>query len=548
MGLSLSAEQKDLLSIFNIQQQYIIPSYQRAYSWEYDECYQLYSDIMEAFNTKQDYFIGNLVIAKSNEDKSKLEVIDGQQRLTTLLIFFKVLHTFIPDFDILKECFTKKDIYTKKEIFRIESHVFEVLDKNDFEEIFTYSIDNFESKLGVFKDKNGNFQIKNFKNRFERNALFFYNWVKYYQKQGGNLEDFIKFLLESTYLLPIELSGNTFEEASNKALKIFETLNNRGKSLDDADIFKGKLYEKAKKNNDVASFIEQWKELRESCEYLGIKIDDVFRYYSHVIRGREGKTSSEINIRDFFTKMEYSPFETKNYNEILDELFKIIQAVEFIMQEKSKPTELAKWLQLVEIYTNQYPKIALIVYLFLNTNGNDKNNEKALIDFLKKLIRFAYYAGSTSTIKFQIFNIIRDISIGKEVDSYIKSDVREEYFEYLGLLKNGYALLAFYLAQDKALEFFHIDRLINYRDEKYLYFDWTNLNIARAMNKLGNFIILDINKKNLSFDKKADYYQTSKIEEVQSLSKQLKDLTYADFEERDKKLRGILVRFFQGEL
>ena len=62
--------------------------------------------------------------------------------------------------------------------------------------------------------------------------------------------------------------------------------------------------------------------------------------------------------------MEYSPFETKNYNEVLEELSKVMSVLEFINREKVKKTELAKWLQLIEIYTNQYPKMALVVYLF----------------------------------------------------------------------------------------------------------------------------------------------------------------------------------------
>ncbi|MCG3692092.1 DUF262 domain-containing protein [Aliarcobacter butzleri] len=543
MGLSLSAEQKDLLSIFNIQQQYIIPSYQRAYSWEYDECYQLYSDIMEAFKEKQDYFIGNLVIAKSNEDKTKLEVIDGQQRLSTLLILLKVLHEFTPNLDILKDCFTKKDIYTKEEVIRIKSEVFEVPDEKDFYVVLKNTMKDFEKKLIEFKDKKGNFLTKNFQNRFERNALFFFTWIKYYKENNDDLEKFIKFLLENTYLLPIELSGNTFEDASNKALKIFETLNNRGKSLDDADIFKGKLYEKAKKNQDTTFFIEQWKDLRNRCELSSIKIDDLFRFYSHVIRGRESKTTAEINIRDFFTKMDYSPFETKNYNEVLDELFKVMTVIEYIGKEKNKNTELAKWLQLIEIYTNQYPKMALIVYLFVN--GFD--NQNGVMNFLKKLVRFTYYIGSTSTIKFKIFNIIKDVSNNKTIDDFIENDISIEHFDYLGLLKNGYVLLAFYLTQKVALESFTIDKLINYKDEKYLV-NWTKEQIENVANKLGNFVILDLDKKNLTIDKKADYYQNSKIEELNELSTKLKDFEYKDFEERDTYLKEILVKFFKGKI
>ena len=45
MPLSLNAEQKELLKIFKIEEQYIIPEYQRPYSWGYEHCFQLFGDI-----------------------------------------------------------------------------------------------------------------------------------------------------------------------------------------------------------------------------------------------------------------------------------------------------------------------------------------------------------------------------------------------------------------------------------------------------------------------------------------------------------------------
>ncbi len=542
MALSLTAEQKSLSEIFDTKQQYIIPSYQRPYSWEYDECYQLYNDLIEAFELKQDYFIGNLVIAKSSENKTKLEVIDGQQRLTTLILVFKVLSILQPNLDILRDFLVKRDSITKDEIPKIYSEVFEVEDKDYLQEVLTYTKEDFEEKMIEFKDKKGNFLVKNFPNRFERNALFFYNWFVYYIENNNDILDLIRFLLENTYLLPIELFGNTFEEASNKAIKIFETLNNRGKSLDDADIFKGKLYDKAKKSKDEKSFIEQWKELRDRCELLNIKIDDLFRFYSHIIRGRENKTSVEINIRDFFIKMGYSPFETKNYNEVLEELSKVMSVLEFINREKVKKTELAKWLQLIEIYTNQYPKMALVVYLFTYEYENNEN----LIKFLIKLVRFTYYIGSTSTIKFKIFNMIKEISIKKDIDDFIEKDIAIEYFDYLGLLKNGYALLGFYLTQKIALSSYSIDKLINYKDEKILQ-NWTKEQIEEVANRLGNFVILDIDKKYLTIDKKIDYYKNSNIGEIKNISNKLSNFTYDDFQKRDINIKETLVKFFKGE-
>ncbi len=64
MSLSLSAEQKKILNIFKIDEQYIIPYYQRPYSWEYEQCFQFYNDLMEAFKSKEDYFIGNIIIER----------------------------------------------------------------------------------------------------------------------------------------------------------------------------------------------------------------------------------------------------------------------------------------------------------------------------------------------------------------------------------------------------------------------------------------------------------------------------------------------------
>jgi len=78
MALSLNAEQKPLLKIFKIEDQYIIPSYQRPYSWKYEQCLQLYNDVVENFKpfdeqnkalSPKDYFLGNIIIAKNEENR-----------------------------------------------------------------------------------------------------------------------------------------------------------------------------------------------------------------------------------------------------------------------------------------------------------------------------------------------------------------------------------------------------------------------------------------------------------------------------------------------
>ena len=94
MALQLNAEQKYILKIFGDRTKYIIPPYQRAYSWTESECDELFEDLKTAFqkNKTEGYFLGNLVLATALRDE--YEVIDGQQRLTTLIMFLKALYSF----------------------------------------------------------------------------------------------------------------------------------------------------------------------------------------------------------------------------------------------------------------------------------------------------------------------------------------------------------------------------------------------------------------------------------------------------------------------
>ena len=72
----------EVININNVfNDEYIIPIYQRKYAWENKEIEQLLEDII---NAEGDYYLGTLIVNKQNN--GKYEVIDGQQRLTTLYL------------------------------------------------------------------------------------------------------------------------------------------------------------------------------------------------------------------------------------------------------------------------------------------------------------------------------------------------------------------------------------------------------------------------------------------------------------------------------
>lgn len=90
--ISFKPEAKCVKDIFDGSNYYLVPGYQRAYSWEDEQVEELWDDLFSAFQEQNvSYFLGPVILTRSSEDDRYYEIIDGQQRLTTLTILFCVL-------------------------------------------------------------------------------------------------------------------------------------------------------------------------------------------------------------------------------------------------------------------------------------------------------------------------------------------------------------------------------------------------------------------------------------------------------------------------
>ena len=93
MSTKIKGAEYPLSKIFSSEFDYVIPSFQRPYAWTEEEAGVLFDDLYDFYMTESDeeqYFLGSIVLVKE-EDKPLAEVIDGQQRLTTLTILFAVI-------------------------------------------------------------------------------------------------------------------------------------------------------------------------------------------------------------------------------------------------------------------------------------------------------------------------------------------------------------------------------------------------------------------------------------------------------------------------
>ena len=97
----LNVDQKTIMLLFSDKKSdFLIPDYQRPYAWEEGQCQTLWDDIFsfafpdnnyENFNKDEEYFLGSIVTFENENNKK--EVIDGQQRLTTLMLLLRAFYS-----------------------------------------------------------------------------------------------------------------------------------------------------------------------------------------------------------------------------------------------------------------------------------------------------------------------------------------------------------------------------------------------------------------------------------------------------------------------
>lgn len=542
--ISLTAEQKTIEGIFGSPNEtYVIPMYQRPYSWGFDQLYELYKDLMSAYNEDEPYFLGNIIMARSKDysNDGKSSVVDGQQRIITIWTLIKVLSLYLPDINSLQRALYVVPWSGKDQLPKIESKIFENNDDDAIDAIFKYDKEKIESRYKAVATSDG-INERKCESKVEYALLYFYQQFVALKDDKFDLAGFAQFLMRRVTMLPIVQSADGQEDAENKALTIFETINNRGMDLEDADIFKARLYDSAYTKEQREEFIAMWVDFKADCDELKLSVDDIFRYYSHIIRGRQRITSNEKRLREFFSNEPFSPLKTLNYKEVLEDLNKILSILKYMNKERGDSNDVGIWLQIVNAYTNQYPTYALVVYLYYNNVDTDEEKHR-FISFLQSLIRYCFYMGSTTSVKFNIYNMIKVIANKGEIDANY-TDVAPDYFSHLGRLQNAFALLAYYLDSKEPIPTrFTVDKIVNLRDKDLLGEDWHYQYLSDICNSIGNLVVMDLPKRYNSLTDKYDYYKLSKNEYVKNILTS-KTFTFENYKGRNRHLKMLLANFF----
>lgn len=281
----IQASERSLSDVFNAKFNFRIPDYQRPYSWGKEQAAELLADIQDAAerSPEEPYFLGSIVLVKSSESPDA-DVIDGQQRLTTLTILFAMLRELTEDYGLsinlqaliveLGNIALGLEQKPRLTIRSRDSELFEQLIQRSGGKAAIESID--EGILATDAQR-----------AFVGNARYFLDQLAYLSEQQ-RLE-LIRHLLTKTFLVVVSTAD------LSSAHRIFSVMNARGLDLTPADLFKAEIIGKI--DNDVQDiYAKKWEDAEEQLGRQGFA--ELFLHLRMIIAKVRGQRELLVEFRD----------------------------------------------------------------------------------------------------------------------------------------------------------------------------------------------------------------------------------------------------------
>jgi len=595
MDTLFTPEYKVLNELFGRDTKYIIPEYQRPYSWDCvgksdknNQVNVMWDDLISYFDDKNPnpYFLGSMVLV-GNSSSQEYQVIDGQQRLTTLTILFVAIKCFL---------FKSKDkIHHDKnqEISDYISLAISLIDDIVFnKKIFGASIQEKKvriEKITGFDYDNvlkiamecGDIKNINFANATEEQAIVskrYFDNRKFFETKlseafltnnqfsyndAGKLNEFIEFLKQKVAV--VRILASRFDVA----YQIFEILNNRGLPLSNKDLFRNfvikefhalkatnvekyadldpnKKWNELEENYDLENeFISRWVESRKATNQQYSAFNDLKELFENHYKKGLNKAKIEIFIDDLKEDLA-------NYTKITN-----FEVADKVINSK---------LQVILNSGNTTYSINLLLSLFRHCKYDDNNiqSKVLILEFINIYETYILYLLLGSSKRFSskpIYDAIKALNDNRFEDAKKDFLLEKEEIENLKELiqkpikDNTIAKLfisKFFWIIDNEIDDDVIDNMkLNFQnstlehimpqnpDDNTNWFDF-DINFRKEMTyKLGNMTLLTKKKnssaKNFSFDKKKIQYKQTKLMITHAISER-DNLDEEFFKRRHKEI------------
>lgn len=521
---------------------YQVPDFQRPYSWEDEHIEKLWDDIYAAFERdRNEYFLGSMIFARQ-KSPSGFEVVDGQQRLASLMILICVMRDLYAD--SLKE--SKDQTLNKRLKNAIKSHVRDkyrltLITQRNYHDHF---LNNILEKVNFPGNKLTKKEKQKPENKILNAALIFKQKLEEnIGKNFARFENFANFLFDRVTAVTIVCKDRS------AAITLFQVLNKRGLDLSLADLIKSHLYgELCKSETDRKKFSSNWSMIETYAEQCEEKVEDILTYYIYYKIG----TKPERELYDEFMERiaaknpagkifyDFTEF-VKSFVKVYNLHSRVVYSLWYLPNQVFWKTILTAAMR--ENF-NKFDELCDEVRRFYYSYWIAGYTTAKVRDFSFRLLRLIKRKKPINEIKEEMKKKMQEDHVSKRIKEALEDDAYGESW-----LKPLLVLIEYQQWDPSILVFIdlnreiHVDHILPEKWYKIPYWKkrWDGDKAQLWLNKMGNLTLLWGKKNeqasNKPFKDKKEIYKGKRIDGVTAFKINQRILGKHDWTEKEVKER-----------
>jgi len=432
----IDAEEEFLNKLYD-DYHYQIPKFQRPFSWTEGEFNDLIDDLTDAYDVGRDsngallddaneldketverfepYFLGSIILNAGNDSGDRYDIIDGQQRLTSLAILIAVLRDMVDDEGRANSL--GQLIYEESDPIKGKSETVRLKVRERDRDFFDQHILTSGATINAPEPEEGESEPE--ENILQAIQTFRKRLVQWQEEEDGNLEEFATYL--TLRVVMVRIATNSL----SSAFRLFNVTNARGMPLNNADLLKSENLSTIEDDVKQREYQTKWEDMEEEVGNEGL--ERFIGFMRHMIVKEKSQKSVYDEFKDRVFAEDRS-FRGKNFVDYLERVFDIHRERIYDAEINASSHEEVYYHNLVSLMRDFYPSDEWIVALIqFDDEFDDDSQLLTFVERLERRLTVDWLTGSSSTERYsRVYSLLREIEKADSADDVLELPILNE--------------------------------------------------------------------------------------------------------------------------